>query len=84
MVDRFKLNECKHERSWLVQLTTGTQRRINEIVKYYVVNMNGVKIKAYLNIISLRSYDCFIGMDWMVKHHAILDYYNKAFTCLDE
>jgi hypothetical protein len=23
-------------------------------------------------------------MDWLDKHYAILDYYNKVFTCLDE
>jgi hypothetical protein len=33
MVERFKLKRCKHEKSWLVQLATGTKRRINELVK---------------------------------------------------
>jgi hypothetical protein len=23
-------------------------------------------------------------MDWLDKHHVVLDCYNKAFTCLDE
>jgi hypothetical protein len=32
----------------------------------------------------LGSYDCLIGMDWLDQHHVVLDYYNKAFTCLDE
>jgi hypothetical protein len=48
------------------------------------VNMNGVNTKVYLNIIPLGSYDCLIGMDWLDKHHVVLDCYNKAFTCLDE
>jgi hypothetical protein len=46
--------------------------------------MNGVSIKVDLNIIPLGSYNFLIGMDWLDKHHAILDFYNKAFTCLDE
>jgi hypothetical protein len=46
--------------------------------------MNGVNTKVDLNIILLGSYDCLIGMDWLDKHHVILDCYNKAFTCLDE
>jgi predicted aspartyl protease len=84
MVDKFKLERCKHEKSWLVQLDTRTKRKMNELVKDYVVKMNGVSTKAVLKIIPLRSYDCLIGMDWLEKHHIVLDCYNKAFTCLDE
>jgi hypothetical protein len=46
--------------------------------------MNGVGTKTNLNIILLGSYDCLINMDWLEKNHAILDCYNKDFTCLDE
>jgi hypothetical protein len=46
--------------------------------------MNGVSTNAYLNIISLRLYGCLIDMDWLDKHHALLDCYNKDFTYLDE
>jgi hypothetical protein len=48
------------------------------------MDMNGLNTRAYLNILHLGSYDCLIGMDWLNKHHAILDCHNKAFTCLDE
>ena len=37
-----------------------------------------------LNILPLGSYDCLIGMDWLDQHHAILEFHNKEFTCLDE
>ena len=46
--------------------------------------MKGLSTKDELSIMPLRSYDCLIGMDWLDQHHAILDYRNKAFTCLDE
>jgi hypothetical protein len=46
--------------------------------------MGGLSIKADLNILSLGSYDCLIGMDWLDQHHALLDFHNKRFTCLDE
>ena len=36
-----------------------------------------------LNIIPLGSYDVLIGMDWLDKHHDVLDCHNKTFTCLD-
>jgi len=48
------------------------------------MDMNGMITKAYLNIIPLGSYDFLIGMDWLDRHHDVLDFYNKAFTYLDE
>jgi hypothetical protein len=56
LVERFKLNKCKHEKSWLVQFSTGTKRRINELVKECLINMNGSNTKEDLNIIPLGSY----------------------------
>jgi hypothetical protein len=48
------------------------------------MNMIGLNFRADLNIIPLGSYDFLISMDWLEQHHDALDYYNKAFTCLDE
>jgi hypothetical protein len=67
-----------------VQLATGTKSKVTELVKSCPVDMNGLSTKADLNIMSLGSYDCLIGMDWLDQHHAILDCWNKEFTCLDE
>jgi hypothetical protein len=84
LVEIFHLQRRKHGKSWLVQLATGAKRRINELVKDCPIDMNGLNTKVYLNIIPLGSYDCLIGMDWLDKHHVVLDYYNKTITCLDE
>jgi hypothetical protein len=46
--------------------------------------MNGLNTKEDLNILTLGSYECLIGMDWLDQNHVILDCHNKAFTCLDE
>jgi hypothetical protein len=62
----------------------GAKRKINELVKYCLIDMNGLNTKVDVNIIPLGSYDCLIGMDWLEKHHVVLDYYNKTITCLDE
>jgi hypothetical protein len=50
----------------------------------WLMEINGLGIKVDLNIIPLGSNDCLISMDWLEKHHVVLDCYNKAFTCLDE
>jgi hypothetical protein len=84
IVDRLHLEKSKLEKSSLVQLATGTKRRINEVVRSCPINMNGVGTIVDMNIIPLGSYDILIGMDWLDKHHVVLDCHNKTFTCLDE
>jgi hypothetical protein len=64
IVEKLKLKICKHEKSWFVQLATRTKKKINDLVKYCALNMNGVNTKVDLNIIPLGSYDYLIGMDW--------------------
>jgi hypothetical protein len=32
----------------------------------------------------MGSYDCLIGMDYLDKHHDVLDCYKKTITCLVE
>jgi hypothetical protein len=46
--------------------------------------INGVNTNVDLIIIPLGSYDILIGMDWLAKHHVVLDFHNNTFTCLDE
>jgi predicted aspartyl protease len=84
IVEIFHLQRSKHKKSWLVQLATGAKRKINELVKDCQIDMNGLNTKVDVNIIPLGSYDCLIGMDWLEKHHVVLDCYNKTITCLDE
>jgi hypothetical protein len=46
--------------------------------------VNGLNTRVDVNIIPLGLYDCLIGMDWLEKHHAVVECYNKTITCLDE
>jgi hypothetical protein len=63
IIERFHLKRSNHKKSWLVQLATGDNRRINELVKYFSIDMNGINTKVYVNIILLGSCDCLIAMD---------------------
>jgi hypothetical protein len=83
-VHKFYLKKGKLEKSWLVQLATGTKRRINETIKDFPININGVNTSFDMNIIPLRYYDILTGMDLLEKHHFVLDFLNKTFTFLDE
>jgi hypothetical protein len=84
MVESLHLSRNKHGKSWLVQLAIGDKRKVNEMVKSCLMDMNGLNTKVDLNILPLGSYDCLVGMDWLDQYHAILDCHNKAFTFLDE
>ena len=63
LVEIFQLNRSKHDRMWMVQLATGTKGKINELVKGFPLDINGLDTCEHLNIILLRSYDFFIRMD---------------------
>jgi hypothetical protein len=84
LVEIFHFPKIKLGKSWFVQLATRAKSRINGLVKECPMDMNGLSSKLDLNIIPLGSYDFLIGMDWLEKHHVVLDYYKKAFTFLDE
>jgi hypothetical protein len=47
------------------------------------ISLNGFNKNAHTNIIPLGSYDILIGMDWLDKHHVVLYFHSKTFTCLD-
>ena len=62
-MDILHLEKCKLGKSSLVQLATGTKRRIHDMVRSCSTSLNGVNTSMDLNIIPLGSYDILIGMD---------------------
>jgi hypothetical protein len=83
IVDRLHLDKNKLGKASLVQLATRTKRRIHDMVRSCSISINGMNNTMNLNIIPLGYYDILIGMDWLDKHHVVLDCHNKTFTCLD-
>ena len=74
----------KFEKSWLVQLATGTKRKVVNYVEYCDMMMSQFKTQVKLNVLTLGSYDILIGMDWLEKHRVVLNFFEKTFTCLNE
>ena len=56
--------KLKNSQSWLVQLATGTKRKVSELVEKFPLVMNGLVTCVDLNFLPLGSYDVLIGMDW--------------------
>ena len=78
------LKKSKHRRSWLVQLATGTKKKVSEVVRKCPLVIDGLVTYANLNVLPLGSYDILIGMDWLEAHRENIECYNKNFECLDE
>jgi hypothetical protein len=84
MVESLHFPRIKHGKSSLLLLATRSKIKVNEMVKSFLMDMNGMNTMNDLNILPLGSYDCLIGMDWLDQHDVILDFHRKEFTCLDE
>ena len=84
VVEICAFKKVKHRKSWLVQLATGTKRKVSEVVEKFPLVMNGLVTCVDLNFLPLGSYDVLIGMDWLEYHRVNIDYYNKTFKCMDE
>jgi hypothetical protein len=83
-VDKCKLQPYKHAKPWLVQLATGTKRKVVEVIPSCQFTMGEFPTQATLNILPLGSYDLLIGMDWLATYKARLDCYHKTLECVSE
>jgi hypothetical protein len=63
VVDKCKLKPHKHTKPWLVQLATGTKRKVAKVIPACQFTMGEFPTQATLNILPLGSYDMLIGMD---------------------
>ena len=73
----------RFDKSSLVQLDTGTRRKVTSIVRNCKIMLNDFLKHANLNIFPLVSYDLLIGMDWIDEHKILLNCFDKTFTCID-
>ena len=73
------LKKLNHNESLLVQLATGTKKKVSEVVRKCPLVMNGLITCEDMNVFPLGSYDVLIGMDWLEAHREKLDCYHTTF-----
>ena len=78
VVEICAFKKVKHRKLWLVQLATGTMRKVSEVVGKCPLVMDGLVTYANLNVLPLGSYDIIIGMDWLEAHRVKLDCKNPT------
>jgi hypothetical protein len=71
--NKCKLQLIRHVKPWLVQLTTGTKRKVAEAIPAYQFIMGGLPTRATLNILPLGYYDLLIVMDWLASYKTKMD-----------
>ena len=79
VVEICDFKKVKHSKSWLVQLATGTKRKVSEMVEKCPLVMDGLVTCVDLNVLPLGSYDVLIGMDWLEAHRVKLYCYHNNF-----
>jgi hypothetical protein len=72
-VEKCKLQQVEHVESWLVQLATGTKRKVTKVVPACQFVISGFPAQVNLKILPLGSYDLLIGMDWLASQKTKLD-----------
>jgi hypothetical protein len=84
VVESNELKRLKHAKSWLVQLATGTKRKVIDYISDFEFSLDGQTIRTDMNILPLGSYDMIIGMDWLERHKEILNCYTKTRNYKDD
>ena len=62
---------------WLVQLATGTKRKVVNYVESCEMFMSQFVTQVKLNVFPLGSYDVLIGMDWLERHQVVLIFFSE-------
>ena len=68
----------------MVQLATSTKQKVTHKLPQTTIKLNDFQIEVNLNILLLGSLDLLIGMDWLEKRKAMMNYWDKNLHCIDE
>lgn len=82
VVEKCQLQSIKIKKSWLVQLATGTKRKVFAKIEKFPITVSGQPIHVDMNMRPLGSYNVLIGMDWLEGHWSLVDYKNKYVSYL--
>lgn len=84
LVDKCGLNKESHVKSWLVQLSTGTKKRVHHWVRACTFYLYDMHTTTNLNVLLLGSCSMLLGMDWLCLHRTKVECYDKAIEYVDE
>ena len=83
-VDKCCLNKEVHAYSWLVELATGTKKRVHHWASSCAFELNDMSTSTHINVLPLGSYNMLLAMNWLYIHKTKVDFYDKAIECLDD
>ena len=60
-----------------VSTPLGELLEVNSVCRDCMVQIDGVKLCADLLLMTFYDFDIILGMDWLTKHHAIVNFFTK-------
>ena len=80
MVDRLSLESKALDDAFVVGLPNGDKIVGNRMLADFPITIEGRDFNAELIIIPLMPQDLILGMDWMIRHGAVLDFNRRVVT----
>jgi len=84
LVEKCGLRKELHVESLLVQLATGTKKRVHHWLRACSFDLNGMPTTMHLNVLLLQSYIILLCMDCLYLHKTMVDFYEKDIQCVDD
>ena len=79
-IHKLTMPKCMLEKGLTVSTPLGERVDIDEIYRGCNVQIGGQNLQVDLVPLTIQDFDVILGMDWLGKHHANMDCYNKIVT----
>jgi hypothetical protein len=79
-IHKLTMPKCMLEKGLTVSTPLGERVDIDEIYRGCNVQIRGQNLQVDLVPLTIQDFDVILGMDWLGKHHATMDCYNKIVT----
>ena len=67
-----------------IVLLTGEILQLEFFLRQISITINGVTLRADLIVIEIKDFDVILGMDFLGKHNAIINYHHRKVTFIPE
>ena len=79
-IERVGIEMRPTECSMVVSLPTGDSLIVNKVYMGSKVTIASHEFEADLIVLDIHDFDIIMGMDWLAKHCATVDFYMKRFS----
>jgi hypothetical protein len=74
----------EHDDFKQVEMASGEKQAVGPSVDNYILDLGVCTTRLKVYVTALGVYDLIIGMDWLVDHRALVDFFTKRVLCVDD